>query len=108
MDGDFFVKVFANGQEVGANGYGKTCKTCKIRAYSNFDPIIKAIYPSNVAKSGDVIELTGRIFTDAYEEDRCILGDDDEDCEQSARVEEGNNYMLGQPKARAKKIIRKY
>ena len=59
-DGDFYVKVFANGREVGANGYGKTCKICRVRAYSNNNPIIKSIYPSNVAKHGDVIEIKGR------------------------------------------------
>ena len=97
-DGDFFVKVFANGREIGENGYGKTCKTCRIRAYSNYNPVIKSISPSNVAKNGDIIQISGRIFTDAYEEDRCVLGDDFEECDQSDRVEEGSNYLLGQPK----------
>ena len=97
-DGDFFVKVFANGKEVGANGYGKTCKICRIRAYSNFNSLIKQIEPSNIGKNGDVIEIKGRIFTDAYEEDRCAFDDDDEECNQEFNVEEGSNYLLGQPK----------
>ena len=96
--GDFFPNIYINGREVGAHGYGKTCKTCRIRAFSNFNPLIKSILPRNSARNGDVIVMNARLFTDAYEQDRCALVEDDEECQQSSKVEEGQNYLMGSPK----------
>ena len=98
--GDFFPKIYINAKEVGAHGYGKNCKTCRIRAFSNFNPQIKSILPFNNARNGDVIVINARLFTDAYEQDRCAMddGEDDEECAQSSKVEEGENYLVGQPK----------
>ena len=89
--------MFTNGREIGENGFGKPCRICKVQALSNFVPLIKAIEPANYGSNGDVITIKGRIFTDAYLQDRCALSEDEE-CSQTGSVEEGENYMRSQPK----------
>ncbi|CAG5096144.1 Oidioi.mRNA.OKI2018_I69.XSR.g14489.t2.cds [Oikopleura dioica] len=96
-DGSYFLKVFTNGREIGENGFGKPCRICKVQALSNFVPLIKEIEPANYGSNGDIITIKGRIFTDAYLQDRCAL-DEDEECSQTGSVEEGENYLRSQPR----------
>ena len=54
----------------------------KIPTRTTFLKVSKSVLPANNAANGDEIMITARMFTDAYETNRCALDEDNEDCQQ--------------------------
>ena len=50
--GDYIPTLFINGRKVGDN-YGKSCQTCRIRAFDHFSPTIKECVLFIVDVGGD-------------------------------------------------------